>query len=101
MTVTSKIDLMEKTLLWRHIAPTAPDQLPCYPFSETDPFIIDSSPDIYFAGNQSQFDSKLLESNNGMKTRLITVPNFVETNTFVLVNLSTLHTIPVQIDINI
>lgn len=32
LVVEDKLDLMEKTLKSRHIAPTAPDQLGCYPF---------------------------------------------------------------------
>lgn len=38
---TSPIDVLTNTLYWRHMAPTAPDTLSCYPFSELDPFVID------------------------------------------------------------
>jgi hypothetical protein len=33
----------------------------CYPYYQEDPFIISECPDIYFAGNQPQFQSKLYE----------------------------------------
>lgn len=32
---------LEKTLQWRHMAPTAPETLGCYPFVTADPFIIE------------------------------------------------------------
>ena len=35
---------LEEALQWRHIAPTAPNSLPCYPFSSHDPFVLDASP---------------------------------------------------------
>ncbi len=46
------LKLMEGTLQWRHLAPTAPDTLPCYPFCDTDPFVLDACPHVYFVGNQ-------------------------------------------------
>ncbi len=53
---------MEKTLEWSHMCPTAPDTLGCYPYSDEDPFIMDTLPDIYFAGNQDTFDDRLWKS---------------------------------------
>ena len=32
---------LEETLEWRHMAPTAPETLGCYPFVTEDPFIIE------------------------------------------------------------
>ena len=43
---------MERSLQWRHLAPTAPDTLPCYPFCDTDPFVLGECPHVYFVGNQ-------------------------------------------------
>ena len=59
--VEDSLKLAESTLLWRHMAPTAPDHLPCFPFYEEDPFIIESSPHIYFIGNQNKFETKLIQ----------------------------------------
>ena len=56
------LDAMQKTLEWRHMCPTAPDTLGCYPYMEEEPFIFDSCPDIYFAGNQSQFGERIWTS---------------------------------------
>ena len=61
--IESKLDLLERTLHWRHMAPTAPDQLHCYPYSQEDPFIISTSPHVYFIGNQKKFETRMVEGN--------------------------------------
>jgi DNA polymerase delta subunit 2 len=45
------VDVMEHTLQIRHICPTSPDTLRAYSFTESDPFIVDDAPHVYFAGN--------------------------------------------------
>lgn len=57
----SPLEAIRNTLVWRHMAPTAPDTLPCYPYVEKDPFIIEELPSIYFAGNCAEFDTSLYE----------------------------------------
>ena len=37
----------------RHLAPTAPDTLPCFAADNDDPFVIRKCPDVYFCGNIS------------------------------------------------
>ena len=37
--INSDIDILEETLKWQHLAPTAPDTLPCFPFKQRDPFV--------------------------------------------------------------
>lgn len=32
----------------------------CYPFTDMDPFLIESCPHVYFVGNQDKYDSRLL-----------------------------------------
>ncbi|KAF3903392.1 hypothetical protein ABW20_dc0109267 [Dactylellina cionopaga] len=54
-----RLEMMEKTLRWRHVAPTAPDTLWCYPFQDVDKFIIESCPHVYFVGNQPEFGTRL------------------------------------------
>lgn len=85
-----RLDYMERTLKWRHIAPTAPDTLGCYPYTDRDPFIIDSCPHVYFCGNQESFASRLLTGPEGQQVRLICVPRFHATGIAVLVNLRNL-----------
>lgn len=52
---------MEATLRWRHLAPTAPDTLSCYPFASDDPFVLQECPHAYVVGNQPEFATRLLE----------------------------------------
>eukprot|EP00957_Ditylum_brightwellii_P014780 1114590-Ditylum_brightwellii.AAC.1 len=49
-------------------------------------------PDVYFAGNCSKFESKLVsvDDDGKKKTRLVCVPSFAETGEVVLLNLDTL-----------
>lgn len=46
---------------WSHLAPTSPDTLPCYPYYNTDPFVIKQSPHVLFAGNCGEFKTDLFE----------------------------------------
>lgn len=50
---------LERTLLWCHYAPTAPNTTPTYSSSKIDPFIITECPDIYFVGNMDKYDTKI------------------------------------------
>lgn len=56
----SPLEWMERTLIWRHYAPTGPDTLPIHPFFKNDPFVMKECPDIYFAGNMDKYDTKLI-----------------------------------------
>ncbi|CEH12524.1 DNA polymerase delta, regulatory subunit 55 [Ceraceosorus bombacis] len=105
------------TLRWGHLAPTAPDTLCCYPFTDRDPFLITRSPHIYFVGNQPRFATTLYEHehepeseqgqqpckrNEGSeggatRTRVLLLPSFNKTGTVVLVHRSTLQVKKVHI----
>ncbi|NXC44781.1 DPOD2 polymerase, partial [Penelope pileata] len=54
------LEILEWTLLAGHLSPTAPDTLGCYPFYNSDPFILTECPHVYFCGNAPKFQSKLL-----------------------------------------
>ncbi|XP_010554876.1 PREDICTED: DNA polymerase delta small subunit isoform X2 [Tarenaya hassleriana] len=90
-----KLEFMERTLKWRHLAPTAPNTLGCYPFTDRDPFLIESCPHVYFIGNQVKFGTCLLKGSEGQAVRLICIPKFCETGVAVAVNLRNLecHTV--------
>lgn len=88
---SEQLDFLERTLNWRHVAPTAPDTLGCYPYTDRDPFIIDTCPHVYFCGNQDKFASRLLKGPNGQIVRLVCVPHFYDTGFAVLVNLRDLN----------
>ncbi|KAG0349292.1 hypothetical protein BG004_008030 [Podila humilis] len=85
-----RLEMAIKTLSWRHMAPTAPDTLWCYPFKDRDPFILTRTPHIYYIGNQDKFASELVVGEKGQRTRVVTLPSFASTGTIALVNLRTL-----------
>ncbi|ORX77580.1 hypothetical protein K493DRAFT_308873 [Basidiobolus meristosporus CBS 931.73] len=96
-----RIDMAIKTLLWRHIAPTAPDTLWCYPFQDNDPFIMKECPHVYIIGNQPEFSNQLVEGPDGQQIRVVLVPKFSETSTIVLVNLNTLECHPISFNVEL
>jgi len=99
------LQALKKTLQWAHLAPTAPDTLPCYPLTAGDPFIMPTinsrdndptssiddgnTPHVLFAGNQPCFASELVQTDK-YRTLLVCVPVFRTTGTAVLINLRTL-----------
>ncbi|XP_068149652.1 DNA polymerase delta subunit 2 [Drosophila tropicalis] len=89
-TLESSLDALRCTLTWGHIAPTAPDTLACYPYIDSDPFIITECPHIYFAGNCDNFETELHVGSDGKRTRLVCVPSFSSTQSIALVDLDTL-----------
>uniref|UniRef100_A0A7C9ENC8 Uncharacterized protein n=1 Tax=Opuntia streptacantha TaxID=393608 RepID=A0A7C9ENC8_OPUST len=86
-----KLEFMERTLRWRHIAPTAPNTLGCYPFTDKDPFVLESCPHVYFVGNQDKYETRLIDGPEGQVTRLICIPKFSETGVAVVLNLRNLE----------
>ncbi|KAF8398510.1 hypothetical protein HHK36_017439 [Tetracentron sinense] len=86
-----RLDFMERTLRWRHLAPTAPSTLGCYPFTGKDPFLIESCPHIYFVGNQNKYETRLLRGSEGQLVRLICIPKFCETGVAIMLNMSNLE----------
>lgn len=84
------MELLELTLRWQHMAPSAPDTLGCYPFVDSDPFIIESCPHVYFCGNQPKFSTRLLTGSDKQKVRLVCIPRFSETGQAILVELASL-----------
>ncbi|KAM3135053.1 hypothetical protein pb186bvf_012877 [Paramecium bursaria] len=88
-----EIDLMEQTILWSNIAPTAPDSLKCYPYTHDDPFVLKELPHIYFCGNMSEFKYKRIQD----KCLLLTIPDLKTTGQFALINLSNLECIKFEL----
>lgn len=81
---------LEATLKWQHLAPTAPDTLPCFPFQNRDPFILSGKvPEILYMGNSDDFTTKVITLEDGITVRLVTVPDFSKTNKVVLLDLAT------------
>ncbi|KDR14460.1 DNA polymerase delta subunit 2 [Zootermopsis nevadensis] len=96
--LSDPLSILQLTLEWAHLTPTCPDTLSCYPYYQEDPFIISECPDIYFAGNQPQFQSKLYEGPEGQQVRLICIPAFSKTHSCVVVNLKNLDCYTVRFD---
>ncbi|XP_011004837.1 PREDICTED: DNA polymerase delta small subunit-like isoform X2 [Populus euphratica] len=86
-----ELELMERTLKWRHLAPTAPNTLGCYPFTDKDPFLIESCPHVYFVGNQDKYGTRILNGSEGQFVRLISIPKFCNTGIAVVLNLRNLE----------
>jgi len=96
----TRLSMLENTLVWRHMAPTAPDTLWCHPYRDDDPFIIKQTPDIYVVGGQKTFGTRLVTGQKGVsngkdksdsqRCRIVLVPSFASTGILVLVNLRTL-----------
>lgn len=84
------ITILEKTLVWRHMAPSSPDTLQSYPSPEKDPFIIQQLPHVYFVGNQKKFAMKTRKIGPDTSVKFISVPDFESTLQAVLVNLKDL-----------
>ncbi|CAL9069692.1 DNA polymerase delta small subunit isoform X2 [Musa acuminata AAA Group] len=87
----NKLEFMERTLRWRHLVPTAPNTLGCYPFTDKDPFLIESCPHVYFVGNQDKYETTLLRGSDNQSVRLICIPKFCETGVAVMLNLRNLE----------
>lgn len=125
---SARMQVMEAMLRWRIGVPTAPDTL-CmfnastnildihannilgsYPFQETDPFIIESCPHIFFTGNQPCFKTAVIDGDLPLRldggdtemtdsagetsvprVRLLSLPRFKETGELILVDSETLE----------
>ncbi|KAK7285485.1 hypothetical protein RJT34_20258 [Clitoria ternatea] len=86
-----KLEFMERTLRWRHLAPTAPNTLGCYPYTDRDPFFIENCPHVYFVGNQDKYETRMIKGTEGQLVRLICIPKFSETGVAVMLNLRDLE----------
>ncbi|KAJ1651216.1 DNA polymerase delta small subunit Cdc1, partial [Coemansia sp. RSA 25] len=83
--------LAAESLQWRHIAPSAPDTLWCYPFSGRDPFILPLAPHVYFVGNQERPGEAAARGADGQHTTVVAVPSFAQTHSIVLLNLRSMQ----------
>jgi len=88
--VKDSLEALEKCLEWGHLAPTAPDTLGCYPYTNTDPFVLQSIPDIFIAGNQPTYMAKKTEI-HGHSVLLVAVPKFSQSESIVRINLKQLR----------
>jgi len=64
-----------------------------------DPLFFKEIPNVYFAGNQDTFETKL-SFYNGVPLRLIAILDFSKTFSFVLMDMNTLEACEYQIEMN-
>ncbi|TNV79812.1 hypothetical protein FGO68_gene15306 [Halteria grandinella] len=94
---TDPLQIMEHNLTIRHLAPTCPDTLRSYPFTDRDPFILSQFPHVYFCGNQRQFGTKFVsagfenQTNKEKGIHIVSIPKFRESGSFVVVELGSLE----------
>ncbi|VDK59292.1 unnamed protein product [Anisakis simplex] len=90
----TSIDLLERTLLWQHLAPTVPDTVDGFPFEDRDPFIIkEAFPHVLFAANQATAECAVREFDGGRRALLLSIPSFAKTKSALIVNLKNLEVI--------
>lgn len=89
---------MQGCLRWRHLSPTCPDTLPCYPF-DIDPFVLKSCPHVMIAAEQPHYDTRLVKAAGGQTTRIILLPSFNDTGLVVLLDPYTLQVETVKFDV--
>ncbi|KAJ5791565.1 uncharacterized protein N7518_008576 [Penicillium psychrosexuale] len=105
----ARMRIMEAMLRWRCGVPTAPDTIWSYPYQSEEPYVIESCPHIFFAGNQPQFKTTTIEggvpprldgdtemtgaadSSDTARVRLLALPKFSETGELILVDTETLE----------
>lgn len=84
------LSCMEATLKWRHILPHAPETVACKVFTETDPFVLDSMPHVYFTATLRRFTQKSIKIGES-EIVMFTVPSFHNSSNVVLLNSQTLE----------
>ncbi|XP_073261282.1 DNA polymerase delta small subunit isoform X2 [Populus alba] len=102
-----ELEFMERTLKWRHVAPTTPNTLApssrihsqqcfsgCYPFTDRDPFLIENCPHVYFVGNQDKYGTHILKGSEGQLVKLISIPKFCNTGMVAVVSFYMYYIIP-------
>jgi len=92
------LDVLEKTFIAGHLAPTAPDTLGCYPYATEDPFIIGVCPHILFTGNAPSFGSRIFHGVDDQAVLLLAIPRFSESGTCIVVSLNTLECQPFVVE---
>jgi DNA polymerase delta subunit 2 len=72
---TDALTTLENMVQSANLFPTAPNTLACYPFKDTDPFLLQETPHCIVVGNQAKFETTLLNA-EGINCRLVTLPSW-------------------------
>ncbi len=92
--ITDPMEALECLVRWSHVAPTCPDTLGCYPFSNGDPFVLKSLPHVFFVGNQDKFAEKKIKV-GPKEVLLLSLPRFSQSSTLILLDLESMQCEPV------
>ena len=91
---TSPVAQLKTLLELRHLCPTSPDTLRCFPFRDGDPFVIEKAPHVFFAGCQASYGEELIfqhKNSQESAVKLISVPTFALARSIVLLDLESLQ----------
>ena len=101
------MDIMQQTLEMRHVCPTCPDTLRAFPYVDTDPFVVNYAPHVYFAGNQESYGERLVCSEvsgaggaSRQAVKLLSVPGFRRSKSIVLLDVTSLQSYEIKFDIS-
>lgn len=105
--IETPLEVLRLLMRWSHLAPTAPDTLACFPFYNSDPFVIggggegegdEDCPHLLFAGNvgDGKFATDVHVGSDGQRTRLVCVPSFEREHSVAVVNLRTLECVELE-----
>ena len=73
--------------------------LGCYPYQDEEPFVIEETPHVYFAGHQPRYETTVIEGDLGQSVRLIALPDFKATGEVVLLDMDTLEPELIKFDL--
>lgn len=61
--------------------------------------ILDEFPDVYFMGNSNEFSTKMMvDTKTNQKIRLIALPTFAKTRSFVMLNMKNLDCFEIRLE---
>ena len=71
----------------------------CYPFQDTDPFVLKECPHVFFVGNQPKYEKTVIEGPTGQSVLLLAIPVFRDTGEIVLLDTNTLEVEVLRFDV--
>jgi DNA polymerase delta subunit 2 len=98
----SALKIMEKVIDWGHLCPCAPDTLRTWPVKKEDPMVLNEIPNVFIVGNQKYFEEDFVKYKNDDDKiiKLISVPNFKDSFSFVIMNPKSLECLEYKIELD-
>jgi len=85
MGMDDPVDQMRYLLESRHWVPTAPYNVPSFPFQNEDVLCLRETPRVVFTGSQEKFDSGFIARDDA-NVLILAVPKFCESKSVMLVD---------------